>query len=92
MPAKVIKIFGSGIKVELKAIRLANGNLLIAKRMDHDRTQIHWAEVSPGTSDFKRWSSVVVDEPDPREHPEYKKWLADVQATESYKKHHEPSK
>jgi hypothetical protein len=88
MPAKVIKVFGSGAKVAIKAIRLSNGNLLITKRMDHDRTQVYWAEVDPSTSDFKRWSSVIVDEPDPRETPEYKKWLADVQASETYKKHH----
>lgn len=73
MPAKTVK-FPSGRKIEMKSIRLRNGNLVIPRRMEHDRTVVEWVEVKPGTSDFKRWSGVAVDEPDPRKDPEYKKW------------------
>jgi hypothetical protein len=65
MPAKRVKL-RSGQVIVVKAIRLPNGNLLIPKRMAHDRTEVGWAEVEPGTSDFKRWTPVAVDEPDPR--------------------------
>lgn len=65
MPAKTIKL-RSGRIVVMKSIRLANGNLLIPKRNEFDRARVDWVEVEPGTSDFKRWSSVAVDEADPR--------------------------
>lgn len=65
MPAKVLKL-QSGRIVEIKAIRLSNGNLLIPARDDADRTQAVWKEVAPGTSDFKRWLPVACDDPDPR--------------------------
>lgn len=66
MPAKYVKMYGSGRIVEIKSIRLANGNLLIPARATHDRTQVVWKEVEPGTSDHKRWLPVAVEEPDPR--------------------------
>ena len=53
-------------KVTIKSINLSNGNLLIPSRSEADRDEIEWREVEPGTSDFKRWSSVAVNEPDPR--------------------------
>lgn len=65
MPAKLIKIGGRFL--EVKSIRLPNGNLLIPARREDDRRFAVWKEVEPGTSDFKRWSGVAVDEPDPRE-------------------------
>jgi len=65
MPAKKVTL-RSGQVVVIKSIRLPNGNLLIPKRAEHDRTEVGWVEVEPGTSDFKRWSHVAEDEPDPR--------------------------
>lgn len=65
MPAKIMKLDGGRI-VEIKSIRLSNGNLLIPRRKAEDRRQAEWAEVAPGTSDYKRWLPVAVDEPDPR--------------------------
>lgn len=66
MPAKIVKFrSSSGRKVEVKSIRLANGNLLILKRPAPDQRH-EWTEVAPGTSDYKRWAGVMVDEPDPR--------------------------
>ena len=53
-------------KITIKSINLENGNLLIPSRSEADRDEIEWREVEPGTSDFKRWSFVAVDEPDPR--------------------------
>lgn len=66
MPAKTIKLDGGRI-VTLKSIRLANGHLLVPVRSPEDRRQAIWQEVAPGDPLFKRWSSVAVDEPDPRE-------------------------
>ncbi len=66
MPAKRIKLFGGRV-VELKAIRLPNGNLLIPHRQAADRAQVELVEVRPGTSDYKRWLPVAVDEPDSRQ-------------------------
>jgi hypothetical protein len=64
MAPKVIRTkFG---KVTIKSISLKNGNLLIPARSDEDREDIVWKEVLPGTSDFKRWAHVSVQEPDPR--------------------------
>ena len=65
MPAKTIKLFGGRV-VEVKSIRLQNGNLLIPRRKADDWNQAEWAEVEPGSSDYKRWLPVAVDEPDPR--------------------------
>lgn len=64
MPAKIIKM-QSGRKVEVKSILLPNGNLVILKRPP-DGSRHVWTEVRPGTSDFKRWFGVAVQEPDPR--------------------------
>jgi len=67
MPAKKIKLrHGSGVILEVKSIRLPNGNLLCPGRAEHDRKVFAWIEAAPGTSLFKRWSTVAVDEPDPR--------------------------
>lgn len=65
MPPKTIKLDGGRV-VTVKSIRLANGNLLIPRRTVDDRDVVDWVEVAPGSSDFKRWSSVACDEPDPR--------------------------
>lgn len=65
MPPKTIKLAGGRI-IEIKSIRLANGNLLIPSRRADDRTQVEWREVEPGTGDHKRWLPVASDEPDPR--------------------------
>ncbi len=64
MPAKRLKL--GGRIVEIKAIRLPNGNLLIPRRQAADRDQVELVEVRPGSSDHKRWLPVAVDEPDPR--------------------------
>jgi hypothetical protein len=66
MPKKIVKLH-SGRIVEIKSIRLANGNLLIPARSEEDRTVVVWQEVEPGTSLHKRWLPVAEDEPDPRE-------------------------
>jgi hypothetical protein len=65
MPAKFVKLNGGRV-VTVESIRLANGNLLIPRRREDDRTQVDWAEVEPGTSDYKRWLPVAEDKPDPR--------------------------
>lgn len=80
MPPKIIKL-RSGLKVTVKSILLPNGNLLIPKRLPEDRNQAEWVEVTPGTSDHKRWLPVSIAEPDPREHSDYKKWKAEIDAT-----------
>lgn len=65
MAPKVIRTkFG---KITIKSIRLGNGNLLIPARSEQDRDEVAWKEVTPGTSDYKRWEHVSIDEPDPRE-------------------------
>jgi hypothetical protein len=56
-------------KVTIKSIRLRNGRLLIPARAADDQDEVVWKEVAPGTSDFKRWSAVAVQEPDPRKPP-----------------------
>lgn len=66
MPAKVVKLAG-GRTITIKSIKLANGNLLIPSRSPEDWHAVVWREVEPGTSDFKRWWPVAVDETDPRE-------------------------
>ncbi len=53
-------------KLMMKSILLQNGNLLIPSRAEHDRDELTWKEVQPGSSDFKRWLPVSVQEPDPR--------------------------
>jgi hypothetical protein len=64
MAPKVIRTkFG---KATIKSIQLKNGNLLIPARSEEDREDIIWKEVPPGTSEFKRWAQVAVQEPDPR--------------------------
>lgn len=65
MPAKIRKL-SSGKRIVLKSIRLANGNLLVRVRSAADRTVPEWQEAAPGSSLFKRWAQVAVDEPDPR--------------------------
>jgi len=65
MPAKHVK-FRSGRVAVVKSIRLPNGNLLIPQRHSDDPSQAVWCEVEPGTSLYKRWLPVAVDEPDPR--------------------------
>lgn len=65
MPAKTIKLDGGRI-VTVKSIRLANGNLLVLQRRADDRAQLEWVEVAPGTSQYKRWLPVAIDEADPR--------------------------
>lgn len=87
MPAKTVKLYGSGRMVEVKSIRLPNGSLLIPERMPHDRTSVHWVMVKPGTSLFKRWAGVAVDEPDPRQNADYKAWLAAIHASAAYREH-----
>jgi hypothetical protein len=64
MPAKRIKT-ASGRIVEVKAIRLPNGNLLVPRR-NRAENRAEWAEVAPGSPEFKRWLPVAVDEADPR--------------------------
>jgi hypothetical protein len=78
MPAKRVKLH-SGAVVSVKAILLPNGNLLIPRRMEHDRTLAEWAEVAPGNSDYRRWLPVAVSESDPRETAEYRAWRAQVE-------------
>jgi hypothetical protein len=65
MPAKWIKMH-SGVRVEVKSIRLKNGNLLIPRRRADNRKVVELVEVKPGSADYKRWLPVAVDEPDPR--------------------------
>lgn len=70
MPPKKIKLFG-GREVEVKSWLLPTGNLLILQRKPKpNRDQLEYVEVSPGTSDYKRWYGVHVivpdQEPDPR--------------------------
>lgn len=74
MPAKYVRLQSGRVAV-IKSVRLPNGNLLIPKRMT-DWSTADWVEVEPGTPDYKRWSTVAVDEPDPRETAEYKEWKA----------------
>jgi len=83
MPAKRVKLFGGRI-VEIKSVLLPNGNLVISRRMAHDRNMVDWVEVAPGTSDHKRWLPVAVKEADPRSTPEYKTWRAQIEATPEY--------
>jgi hypothetical protein len=64
MPAKLVKT-GSGRIVEVKSIRLKNGNLLVPRR-NRETNRADWVEVSPGDPDYKRWLPVAVDEADPR--------------------------
>lgn len=64
MPAKRVKT-ESGRIVEVKSIRLANGNLLVPRR-NRAESRAEWVEVRPGEPEFKRWLPVAVDEPDPR--------------------------
>jgi hypothetical protein len=65
MPSKFKKLNG-GRMVEIKSIHLQNGNLLIPSRHPENRKQMAWLEVEPGTSLYKRWLPVAVDESDPR--------------------------
>lgn len=65
MPAKTLKTDTGKILI-IKSIRLPNGNLVIPSRAEHNRKEFAWREVAPGTSDYKRWLPVAVDEPDPR--------------------------
>jgi len=76
MGSKRVKLFGSGTIVHVRAIRLPNGSILIPQRTPEDREHVDWVEVAPGTPLYKRWSAVIVDEPDPRETPEYRAWKA----------------
>lgn len=66
MPAKILKT-DAGRIIEIKSIKLVNGNLLIPQRTAENRNIAEWVEVEPGTSLYKRWLPVAVDEPDPRE-------------------------
>lgn len=70
MPAKFKKL--GGRMVEIKSIKLANGNLLVPARHVDNRKVFVWLEVTPDDSLFKRWSTVAVDEPDPRINPQDK--------------------
>jgi hypothetical protein len=83
MPAKRVKT-NSGRHVEIKAVRLENGNLLTVARMPHDRNIAAWVEVEPGTKDYERWLPVACDHPDPREEPDYQAWWAEIVASPSY--------
>jgi len=83
MPPKIIKS-DTGRIWTVKAIRLANGNLLIPQRMEHDRRLVDWVEAAPGTSGFKRWSLVASDESDPRNSHEYQTWRAQIESTPEY--------
>ena len=72
MTKKYVKFrSSSGRVVEVYAIRLPSGALLIPSRHDADRRHFTWREVAPGTSDHKRWLPVAVDEPDPRTVPHH---------------------
>lgn len=53
-------------KMTIKSVLLPNGNLVIPARSEKDRDEIVWKEVAPGTSDYKRWKAVSVQEADPR--------------------------
>ena len=55
----------TGGKHWIKSVKLPNGNLCILKRPAEGGEHV-WTEVAPGTSDYKRWKNVAVDEPDPR--------------------------
>jgi predicted O-methyltransferase YrrM len=46
----------SGQPIEVKCIRLSNGNLLVPKRKENNS---HWVEAAPGTPDYERWSAVA---------------------------------
>jgi hypothetical protein len=81
MPKKIIKLH-TGQRIEIKAVRLDNGNLVIPARHEKDRSEPIWIEVTPGTSDYKRWLPVAVDEPDPRSDPLYQDRISKLEAGE----------
>jgi hypothetical protein len=87
MPPKTIKM-ATGKKVTIKSWLLPNGNMLILQRMAHDRDLVELIEVEPGTSLFKRFSTVTVkvpdDEPDPRDDPRYLEKMRAVKSTREY--------
>ena len=80
MAAKIIKI--GGRKIRIYSVKLPNGNLVIPKRMEHDRNEVDWVEVAPGSSDHKRWSFVACEEADPRTTSAYKQWKASLNLPE----------
>jgi len=83
MPAKYVKMH-TGRVVEIKSVLLPSGNLVVPRRMEHDRKIVDWIEVVPGTSDHKRWLPVAVKEADPRSTPEYKAFRTWVEASPEY--------
>lgn len=78
----------NGRLVVLKSVLLENGNLLIPQKFvakDGSR-YADWVEVEPGTSNYKRWFTVMSEEPDPRLTEEYVAWKAGIQPQEPVEK------
>jgi hypothetical protein len=85
MPKKILKM-QSGKVVEIYAVRLQSGGIVVPSRMPHDRTIGYWGLVRPDSQEAKWWSGVTIDGPDPRAEPGYQARLAGIHASPKYKK------
>lgn len=81
MPKKHLKL-QSGTRVEVYAVRLKNGSVLVPARMPHDRTLVYWKVADK--ADRKRWQYVTIDGDDPRKEAEYKAHLQAIHDTPEY--------
>jgi hypothetical protein len=85
MPKKILKMF-SGRVVEIYAVRLPSGSVVVPSRMPQDRNVGYWKLVKPDSKEAKWWSGVTIDGSDPRDDPDYKARLAAIKSTPEYRK------